>query len=375
MKINETAFKKILAVIFLLLLFVVQGCAKGGRFPANEALNSARVEAVRIGGDKYVAASVFSGIYQLRRDYDVVSQRLLLKKNGHTAVLRPDAEVLLIDGGAVYTDKAAILYRGSLFIPLSLIEERLDRLFNRGFGRLPGGDEGRNRIRKIVIDAGHGGKDPGAVGRYGLKEKDVALDVSRRVKRMLEERGIEVVMTRDTDRYISLWQRTSISNKNSPDFFISIHANAHRNRRPSGFEVFYLSDALDDSARAVQAVENAVWETECDFSVKPTKNAEAAVWDMLYDEYRLESREMAKCMCDSMQADGIGKNRGVKSARFYVLKGVQSPSVLVEMAFISNKREEAMLKQVSYRQRVADALVKGILNYKERYEETDGFTR
>ncbi len=375
MKTNKTAFKKILAVIFLLILFVVQGCAKGGRLPANEALISARKEAVRIGRDKYVAASVFSGIYQLRRDYDVVSQRLLLKKDGHTAVLRPDAEVLLIDGGTVYTDKAAILYRGSIFIPLFLIEERLDRLFNRGFGRLPGRDEGINLIRKVVIDPGHGGKDPGAVGRYGLKEKDVALDVSKRLKRILEERGIEVIMTRDTDKFISLWQRTSISNKSNPDFFISVHANAHRNRRPSGFEVFYLSDALDDSARAVQAVENAVWETECNFNVELTRDTEAAVWDMLYDEYRLESKEMARCMCDSMQSDGIGKNRGVKSARFYVLKGVRSPSVLVEMAFISNKQEEAKLRQASYKQSIADALARGILNYKERYEETDGFTR
>ncbi len=212
------------------------------------------------------------------------------------------------------------------------------------------------------------------LGAKVFGKKDVVLDISKKLRNILEANGFKIEMTRDTDNFISLKKRADISNKIKADFFISVHANAARNRSARGFEVFYLSDAMDDNARAVAAAENAVWELEDEFKLKHSNALDATVWDLLYDEYRLESKEMAASLCQSLQCDSIGKNRGVKSARFYVLKGVRSPSVLIEVGFVSNASEESRLRSSAFRQEIAEALAKGIINYRRRYEETDGFT-
>jgi len=231
-----------------------------------------------------------------------------------------------------------------------------------------------HKIRTIVIDPGHGGKDPGAIGVGRLKEKDVVLDISRRLKKRLERVGLKVSLTRDRDVFLSLKQRSRIANNKEADFFISIHANAFRKSRAFGFEVYYLSEAIDDSARAVAAAENVAlkFEQNEEFS-KPLK---ATLWDILYTEHRAESIELARSICKAVERKGLSRNnRGVKGANFCVLRSTKMPAVLVEVGFISNPLEASRLKLRSYRQKLAEAVAEGVLSYKIRYEATNGFTR
>jgi len=361
----------LLAVLFLSLI-VLSGCAGGKKRVRGKALYDLKKEAISVNGERYVSLSRMCSIYGITWDYDPISYRVVLKKDVHKAIVMANSESYILDSRYYVHLKPVILYKDNIYVPFSMVEDKFDKVFNPYYYKGP--SVVTYSIKKIVIDAGHGGKDPGAVGRKGLKEKDVVLDVSRRLKNILEADGFEVEMTRNKDTFVSLTRRAKTSNKIKPDFFISIHANAAKNRSACGFEVYYLSDAMDDNARAVAAAENAVLELEDEFELKHSNALDATVWDLLYDEYRLESKEMAASLCQSLQCDSIGKNRGVKSARFYVLKGVRSPSVLIEVGFVSNTSEESRLRSSSFRQEIAEALAKGIINYRRKYEETDGFT-
>ena len=232
-------------------------------------------------------------------------------------------------------------------------------------------------ISRVVIDPGHGGKDPGTVGRTGIYEKTIVLDIAKRLKRKLASKGITAILTRDKDTFISLKKRSDIANKQEADFFISIHANAFRNGSVKGFETYYLSEAVDDSARAIAQAENASVKFEnsgFDYDAYAC-DVNATVLDMIYTENRAESVGLAQHICKEARKTLWVRNRGVKSAKFYVLKCVRIPAVLVEVGFLSNRSEEAKLSQPKYRDKVASALSKGILSYKREFEETDGFTR
>ena len=368
------AFKKYLAVIFLLLIFIfmVCGCAVRRPLLMRRPLCSLRKETVKINREDYLAASLMCEVYGIDWQWDTISHQLILEKDDHTVILRGGSRIILLDGEPLFVENPPLFYKGGFFIPFSLVEDKLDGIFYCQYllpYRKP-----IYQIDTIVIDPGHGGKDPGAIGKNGLYEKEVVLDISKRLKRNLEEHGIRVILTRDSDKFVSLWKRADIANKNKADFFISIHANASRYRQPSGFEVYYLSEACDDNARAVQAAENASLDLETGFTVKPSNHLKATLWDIINTENRVESIELATVLCESMEEVLGSRNRGVKSALFYVLKGVRAPAVLVEVAFISNKQEESKLRSASYRQRIADALATGILRYKRRYELTEGFT-
>ncbi len=361
-----------LAVIVFSLL--ANGCGRRAGIRPGELLRDLDKKSVRISGVKYVSAADFSRIYGVDWQWDPFSYHLILQKDNHLVVLSPQSRVIVEDGDTVYLDEPPIYYKSVVYLPFEVVERRLDRIFTIQPYGLP--DEGRPElIRRIVIDAGHGGKDPGAIGPGGTREKDIVLDIAKRLKNKLEQTGLEVIMTRETDQFISLWRRADIANRNGADFFISIHANAARSSWASGFEVYYLSDACDDSARAVASLENAALESEADFNVNPSRSIKATVWDIINSENRLESIELADSICKAMQSSTNGKNRGVKSAQFYVLKGVRAPSVLVEVGFISNRQEEKSLNSPYYRQKVADALTEGILSYKKVYERTEGFSR
>ena len=369
---KTAAFKKYLIVIFLLIMFILSGCARMASVPATKPLYSLRRETTKVEGVSYVPAIFLCEVYGIDWQWDTVSYQLILEKDNHIVIMRPETKIILLDRETLYSKQPPIIHKGIFLIPFDLVKERLDKIFYIPY-KVP---ERKivHRIKTIVIDPGHGGKDPGAIGRSGLYEKNVVLDISKRLKRNLEGYGIKVMLTRETDKFIPLWQRANIANRNKADFFISIHANSFRSRLPSGFEVYYLSEACDDSARAVQAAENAVLDLEIDSPVRPSNQLKATLWDMINTENRVESIELAQLLCQSMKADINSKDRGVKSALFYVLKRVRAPAVLVEVGFISNRDEETKLRSASHRQRIADALAEGILRYKKRYELTDGFT-
>ncbi|MBN2232537.1 MAG: N-acetylmuramoyl-L-alanine amidase [Deltaproteobacteria bacterium] len=228
-------------------------------------------------------------------------------------------------------------------------------------------------IGTIVLDPGHGGKDPGAVGAAGLYEKEVVLDICRRVKALLElEMGCRVELTRDTDCFIPLEERTVIANTRKADLFVSIHANASRNRRARGIETYFLNLATDQEAMELAAKENAT-------STRRIGDLQLILNDLMRNSKINESSRLARAVQAHLVRVAGGsyndvKDLGVKQAPFYVLIGAQMPSILVETSFISNQTEEKRLRLKSYRQKLAEGIVAGIRAYAEEMK-TAGLRR
>lgn len=217
-------------------------------------------------------------------------------------------------------------------------------------------------LRRIVVDAGHGGKDPGAIGANGLMEKVVTLAIAKELAARLEEElGCEVILTRKTDIFIPLEERTAIANKVGADLFISIHANASVNRSAQGVETYYLNFSKNDQAAAVAARENGT-------SIRQVGDLELILFDLMANAKINESSRLASEIQKSLVSD-LGrhysnvKDLGVKQGPFYVLLGATMPSVLVEAAFISNAVEEIRLQDGRFHQKAASAIVKGVRNY------------
>lgn len=366
----------ILALLFMVLL---AGCTTT---PARESTLIAG-PVCNIAGLRYVSLHSVADTYKLNYKWDSVAKKLTLYKADEYVELAITSDIALVDGMPVKLNGPVLLRRSDILLPKDFSESILLKVFaekHKPFvlqRKEPVGRKPVYAIKTIVIDPGHGGKDPGAIGRSGLREKEITLDIAKRLRPYLENAHIETYLTRSDDRFISLWRRADIANKKEADFFISIHANAAHSRRAKGFEVFYLSEAVDDNARAVAAAENAFLKYE-DSSfgyAKPSGSLEATLWDICYSENRRESIELAKQITRVACRQLRTRDRGEKGARFYVLKGAEMPSVLIEVGFISNKEEANKLRNPLYREKVAKAIAEGIINYKNEYETAEGFTK
>jgi N-acetylmuramoyl-L-alanine amidase len=216
-------------------------------------------------------------------------------------------------------------------------------------------------VSRIVIDAGHGGHDPGARAN-GLTEADLVLDVALRLRKLLQKQpGVEVAMTRDSNVFIPLEERTAFANKEEADLFLSIHANASRNTRAHGVETYFLNFATNPDAAAVAARENAT-------SAKSMHSLPDIVRAIALNNKIDESRDFADKVQKSMVKRMSARNKqlkdlGVKQAPFVVLVGAGMPSVLAEISFVTNKQDGALLKTPAYRQVIAEALLDAVLTY------------
>ncbi|HET9597509.1 MAG TPA: N-acetylmuramoyl-L-alanine amidase, partial [Anaeromyxobacteraceae bacterium] len=230
------------------------------------------------------------------------------------------------------------------------------------------GEAGPGRpIRRIVVDAGHGGHDAGAIGPSRVREKDVTLAMARRLARRLEERGFEVVLTRDSDRYVALEERTAIANARRGDLFVSLHANAHPRRDRRGLETYVLDVADGRYARRLAARENGAWREEGDAGLDVRR--------ILTDLDARASAEASRRLAGQVQAElvsglrarvGEVRDLGVKSAVFYVLLGARMPAILVETAFISNRAEERRLASPRYQEEVAGSVARAVEAFARR---------
>lgn len=222
-------------------------------------------------------------------------------------------------------------------------------------------------IKLIVIDAGHGGRDPGAVGKSKTREKDVTLPMAKKLAAALRKAlGCKVLLTRSDDRYMNLHSRTAYANKVGADLFISLHANASTNRNAYGLETYYLNLSKNNQAAEVAARENGT-------SLEEVSNLEAILFDLMANAKINESSRLAaeiqQAMIQHLKPKfSLIKDLGVRQGPFHVLLGATMPSVLVETAFISNGREEKRLKSRPYQERVAQAIVKGVVKYNETIE-------
>ena len=221
-------------------------------------------------------------------------------------------------------------------------------------------------FKTVIIDAGHGGKDPGAVGYRGTKEKDIALDVAKRLeKKISRNMNVKVIMTRDEDVFLRLSERTKIANDNKGSLFISIHTNAAEDRRASGFETFLIGLNKNEYAAKVAARENAVLELEG--SAKKDLSGEDLIQaTMAQASFAAYSETFADLVQKEIKKRVQSKDRGVKQAGFVVLARASMPNVLVELGFISNPSEEKKLRSPQYRDQLATAIYRAI----EQYQKT-----
>lgn len=225
-------------------------------------------------------------------------------------------------------------------------------------------------LTTIVLDPGHGGRDPGAVGPNGLYEKDVVLDIALKLKKALSEnQAFKIFMTRERDVFIPLEERTAFANSKNADLFISIHANASPNRSARGIETYLLNWTNDEESIRVSARENAISIKKMKAQMNKFKSEVSVILgDLMRDNKRDESIKLANYIQNSI-ISGLGenysevRNHGVKNALFYVLFGAKMPSVLAEVSFISNPVEEKLLSKEDYKTHIAKAMADGVNTY------------
>ena len=226
------------------------------------------------------------------------------------------------------------------------------------------------RINTIVIDPGHGGRDPGAVGKR-TQEKVITLDVAKKLKTQLEkELGVNVILTRSTDEFVSLQERTNIANQNKANLFISLHTNGARSRNAHGVEVYIYAAAQTNEERAVAAFENSVvelYEGGLE-AVKAYDDLQFILADLLQSEQHAESTDLAVRLQTELINVSNQLDRGVKQANFYVLRGAFMPAVLIELGFITNEAEETKLMNKDHQEKLVTAITSGIASFKLKYE-------
>jgi N-acetylmuramoyl-L-alanine amidase len=217
-------------------------------------------------------------------------------------------------------------------------------------------------IKRVVIDPGHGGKDPGCIGSQNTQEKSIVLDIATRLKNLLStKQGLEVIMTRETDIFVPVENRPVIANQKKADLFVSIHANANPRKNYCGTATFFLNFSTDPSVNAIAARENAT-------STKNIGDMKEIITKIAQNSKIKESKELAEniqeCLISNLtKSYKYTQDLGVKGGPFWVLIGGEMPSVLVETLHLSNSREEALLRNTEYRQKIAEGIYQGIMQY------------
>jgi len=352
----------------MVAFFVVfNGCATTGR---NGAFST-----IRINGARYIALGEFCDARSVARSYDPLTRVATLTGANHQARIVVDDTFILIDGHPHQLPLPVVYSKDGVYIPDQFRRDVLDGLFERQPVVVISdyrGDAGFGSIKKVVIDAGHGGRDPGAIGRSGLLEKEVTLDISRRLAGLLNADGVETSLVRSGDRYITLAGRVVAANRPGNSIFVSIHANANPSKNMKGFEVYYITPRISDTARALSSARSEHLALDGSFAATPSLTLKALLWDMIHTYNRSESILLSKSICDVTGNSLDTKVIGVKSANYHVLRGASIPAVLVEVGFLSNSSEEQLLKEGSYRQKIAQAIHDGIRDFGQSRDDTGG---
>ena len=229
-----------------------------------------------------------------------------------------------------------------------------------------------DRFDVVVLDAGHGGHDEGAIGPSGLREKDLVLDVTRRLARRLVERGLHVVLTRRDDRFLSLEERTAVANDARADLFVSIHANASTSKAPRGIETYFASlESSDEESQLVAERENIALGATAP-SAAASDPVAAILGDLIETEHLQTSNEFAKLAEDALSTTAGDRSRGVKQAPFVVLMGVRMPSTLVEIGFVTHPGEEGQLRKSNRKDAIAEALARAVVEFGRRCDARRG---
>jgi len=349
-------YKKLFFGLFIFILFI-SGCAT---IPTGE-----NIATYSIGGVTYYPLVTLCDLRGVTLQYDPLTRTAYLSRDLKHSSLRVGDALVLVNDVALHLNSPIDLYQGTIAVPRQFKEQVFDVLFRPAVlvGRRAGTE--KIKLNKVVIDSGHGGNDPGAIGRNGLKEKDVNLDIAKRLSSLLRAEGVQTLLTRSTDKFIPLSTRVSIANRSGADLFISLHSNAARSRSLSGFEVYYVAPSVSDSKRAALTARSSYLNLKGAVFSSGTQDLKVIVWDMIYANSRAESIELSRSLCKVMDASIDANILGVKNARFQVLKGITMPGILIEVGFVSNLNEERLLRTGAYREKLAAGILEGIRDYSQ----------
>ena len=346
-----------------------------------------------IDGRKYISLHTFINTLDIESSFDHVYQKGRLYYKKHYMVYKTGYSVAIIDNSLYTSAYEVVRYKGGIYIPAEMAEAAAgmfysgitvvlkdDRLVisQKKQEEQPAADitiqKTKGRIGFIIIDPGHGGKDPGAIGKGGIREKDITLQVSLKIESLLKKRykNIKIKMTRSTDRFIELAQRTELANreikKDVNGLFVSVHVNASISPKISGFETYYLSqNPTNDEARKTAALENNVIILEDNAPADDVEYMEAL---MITTQIQKESSMLADLVQRQMNNNiSEFKSRGVHRADFFVLRGALMPAVLAEIGFITHQKESSFLKKGGYQDKVAAGVCSGIVKFIDRYNK------
>lgn len=330
--------------LFLLYLVLCAGCAslprKGvpPRFVASE----------------YTTLAEFSKKYGSRYNFDTLDDMVTISTGTKEVRFLLGSPLAYINGEFIRLAAYPFYSQGIIYIPRDL--ERAVILKD------PVRFQSPVTIKTIVVDSGHGGRDPGALSKKGLKEKDLNLSVAKYIQEALTEKGYTVILTRDDDTYLTLEKRVCIARDCKADLFISVHTNANPSRSLHGVEVYYLTPSrFNSEERAVTlAKEEGFWKDDLSF------DARAILWDMLLSKNYSLSVELSQSLYFSFKNLGF-RVKSPKRAPFYVLRLAYVPSVLVEIGYITNRYEEKTLQRASYQKQIAEAIVLGVEALNRQY--------
>ncbi|MBF0478998.1 MAG: N-acetylmuramoyl-L-alanine amidase [Candidatus Omnitrophica bacterium] len=299
--------------------------------------------------------------YHVAWMWDNISEIVILNFKNTEARLLVGSDVVMAGGQQIVLSRPVEMMGSQIVVPSDFERRVLEPSFQKSNSA---GITEERKFTTVLIDAGHGGHDTGAIARNGMHEKDIVLDVAKRLGEKLEQRGIKIFYTRKNDTFVSLEDRTEfVSRHADADLFVSVHANSARVRGPYGIEVYSLRpldyESLHESKREANQ--------DLMFSKIPmapgSRDVENIVSDMLYSHKQRDSFYLARKIAQNTAYMARTKNRGAHEARFFVLRNTLIPAVLVEIGFMSNPKEEQLLETTNHRQQIAEGIAKSILDY------------
>jgi N-acetylmuramoyl-L-alanine amidase len=317
----------------------------------------------------YVRASTVARQLNMRMSRDRASGRVVLRGNSDSgpveAVVSPGFNTAWINGRQYRLSRPSRYYGSDV-----LVDPALGRTLRAALTVEQAVPGLRTVVHKVVLDPGHGGKDPGCIGPRGVREKDVNLGVAMELAGILRSRGVTVVLTRTTDVFIELEDRSRIANREQPDLFISIHADAAERTTAEGSTTFFVEEEFthrgqhyDLLDRAVLAARDATLNVSHVGATPPGGAVNLALWQILLAEYRQESRQLAEAIQKRLPGATGQSDRGVREARYAVLKWTYAPAVLVEVGFLSNPYWESRLGDPRFRRQTAQAIADAIADF------------
>ncbi|MCL1864469.1 MAG: N-acetylmuramoyl-L-alanine amidase [Spirochaetes bacterium] len=354
------------------------------------------VSIIDIYGRDYIPLDELVKVFSIEHNFDPVFQKGKLYHKSHYMIYKTGYSCIIIDNSIAYSEYPVIRWKGGIFIPIDLANTLLDNFYNKDIQRKKNKlvileDEysdkkpdkeiilqKKEKIGFIILDAGHGGKDPGAIGKGGVMEKNITLTLAKNVEALLKKKGIniKIKLTRTTDKFIELSERAEIANrelkKGINGTFVSIHVNASVSNKISGFETYMLSqNPTNEEARKTAALENNVVILENQKTGgKKYNDIDYIEALMITTQIQRESLLLANSVQNNLKTKVKEfKSRGVNKADFFVLRGALMPAVLIEVGFITHPKEMEYLQRSDYQEKLTAGIVDGIINFINQYNK------